>query len=1034
MKNVADRYDCVRMKGINAGGRRHVVEGPMAANKKVIYTVITNKYDYLFPALVEQEGWDMVCFSDDAELKATGWTVMPLPPLPELEGLEEDPVRAARMVKILPHRFLQEYEYSLYIDGNRVLADKAEVFTGDGSEPLLCLQGVVVDPYAGVDKLLAEDEKEDLLLISEKKPLDETSRGVLNAACRRWRSGKLREYCGCPGTAMLGRRHNEEQVAAAMEVWAKEVLQGSELDEFALPYACHVGGIRWAENLNQMRVRGRQFSEAERVAIAMQHVRLGDDTEPFVKPVYEKNPPPPGGKYDGYPYLLTIGVPVSNQIGTIRRCLDGIKPILDALPAELVVVDTGSTDGTVEAAMEYGARVVKFPWINDMSAARNTGIRAAQGSWYMSIDDDEWFEDATQIIEFFKTGAYKDFNVALYSQRNYRDKNMTADEDIPAQRMGKMTPGLHFEGRIHDALMQEEPQRKVHISVAANHLGFASDDPKAAERKSQRNVAILKEEVKNYPDDMRFAFQLLKEYSFSGRNLDAIRMMYWILSLTRNRKGWNGVVAADYWTKNGTGLGLLNYLMDPTYGQDAIEFYEKYIDITKYNPLDQATIAGILATAHAGCAQERIEEYKISNDYVKLYHEKRKKFLSMSKEQKDMLWYDLGLNNMEGLSVLKLTDTMLRNYSELYKTKEADALVLDESMVEFFCEEDSQDYRVLVTEYAVQGHQLGWLKKLLPRLAEKNGAASLDYLYTILCDNTDETNVDEIEAVVKKAGGNDAPFLQMLHLIFMEEGDPAAADTFQKAVEYVKGTLFFPKDYFRSRLLHEAFRLKLDTEAVFAMLNRSAADFAVKAIRRPDDWGHDLYECMVDWWRDVPEDALSMERYLAFHVGEMVFEEKAKNRVMEPGEYVDSFAAYIRCRYAWERDQAAVGLLDGDGSEELEAPLRAVCAAQHALDLMERGENIEAMRSLKVVIEQEPRYNHVVELMNDQLKQETEQHLERLSEMDALLAELKPKLRQLLAAGQAAEVKTILSQLEQMAPLDAELQEMKKQLVLLPPS
>lgn len=90
--------------------------------------------------------------------------------------------------------------------------------------------------------------------------------------------------------------------------------------------------------------------------------------------IHEKNPVYQGGKYDGREYLLTLGMPVSNQIGTIDRCLSHVKPLLDELDAELLIVDTGSTDGTLDVCRSYGARIVEFPWCDNMSAARNKGF------------------------------------------------------------------------------------------------------------------------------------------------------------------------------------------------------------------------------------------------------------------------------------------------------------------------------------------------------------------------------------------------------------------------------------------------------------------------------------------------------------------------------------------------------------------------------------------------------------------------------------------------------------------------------------
>ena len=139
--------------------------------------------------------------------------------------------------------------------------------------------------------------------------------------------------------------------------------------------------------------------------------------------IYKKNPIIMGGKYEGRYKLLTIGVPVSNQIDTIERCMKGIMPILQTISSELIVVDTGSTDGTVEITKKYGAKVIQFPWCDNMSAARNQAVYAAEGLWYMSIDDDEWFEDVTGILDFFQSGEYKNYNAAAYLQRNYMYEN-----------------------------------------------------------------------------------------------------------------------------------------------------------------------------------------------------------------------------------------------------------------------------------------------------------------------------------------------------------------------------------------------------------------------------------------------------------------------------------------------------------------------------------------------------------------------------------------------------------------------------------
>ena len=74
---------------------------------------------------------------------------------------------------------------------------------------------------------------------------------------------------------------------------------------------------------------------------------------------------------------LTISLIVRNEEQSLGRCLDSVQGLAD----EIVVVDTGSTDGTREVAAGRGARVFDFPWCDDFAAARNETLRHATGRW-----------------------------------------------------------------------------------------------------------------------------------------------------------------------------------------------------------------------------------------------------------------------------------------------------------------------------------------------------------------------------------------------------------------------------------------------------------------------------------------------------------------------------------------------------------------------------------------------------------------------------------------------------------------------------
>lgn len=247
---------------------------------------------------------------------------------------------------------------------------------------------------------------------------------------------------------------------------------------------------------------------------------------------YRRNPVYREGKYNGRPLLLTIGVPVSNQIDTIDRCLSQIKPLLEQLDAELLVIDTGSTDGTVEVCKGYGARIITYPWCDNMSAVRNEGIYNARGEWYFSIDDDEWFEDVEEILQFFKQGTYQNYDMASYIQRNYMDSAGTTYEDNHTLRMARITPGLHFEGRIHDALLVEQGghDRGCVLCSYAHHYGFVGDRPERSMEKFIRNTTLLLEDIYEYPMDLRYQFQLANEFLAAHYNETAMKLFVKVIA------------------------------------------------------------------------------------------------------------------------------------------------------------------------------------------------------------------------------------------------------------------------------------------------------------------------------------------------------------------------------------------------------------------------------------------------------------------------------------------------------------------------
>ncbi len=83
--------------------------------------------------------------------------------------------------------------------------------------------------------------------------------------------------------------------------------------------------------------------------------------------------------------MLTLSMIVKNEEKYLEDCLKSVRGVAD----EIVIVDTGSTDHTIEIAQEYNAKLFHYTWINDFSAARNYALEKSTGDWVLYLDADE---------------------------------------------------------------------------------------------------------------------------------------------------------------------------------------------------------------------------------------------------------------------------------------------------------------------------------------------------------------------------------------------------------------------------------------------------------------------------------------------------------------------------------------------------------------------------------------------------------------------------------------------------------------------
>lgn len=208
---------------------------------------------------------------------------------------------------------------------------------------------------------------------------------------------------------------------------------------------------------------------------------------------------------------LSISLLASSRIASLKRCLDSLRPLLMQVPSELIVVFTGTDERVRKIAAQYTNQIVNFPWCNDFSAARNEGLKLARGEWFLYIDDDEWFEDVTEITQFFLSGEYHNFGIACYKQKNYLDWSGTQCLDFYALRLLKIVPETHFKNPVH-----EEPVPRFapckYFNAYVHHYGYMLSDKKTQEMKSERNLPLLLQDIQKRPQYIKNYIQITDEY------------------------------------------------------------------------------------------------------------------------------------------------------------------------------------------------------------------------------------------------------------------------------------------------------------------------------------------------------------------------------------------------------------------------------------------------------------------------------------------------------------------------------------------
>ncbi len=208
---------------------------------------------------------------------------------------------------------------------------------------------------------------------------------------------------------------------------------------------------------------------------------------------------------------LAISILVSGRSETTEKCMESIKPLLEAIDSELILVDTGCDEVLREMLQAYTSQIIPFTWCDDFAKARNVGLEQANAEWFMFMDDDEWFEDVTPLINFFQEDVCKDYDQAVYKVRNYSDYAGTCYVDEWVSRIIRVEKDTCFTGKVHEVL---GPARGkcAKLDAFVHHYGYVHVDSDVLEKKVKRNAPLLLDMIASEPNNLRWRIQLIQEY------------------------------------------------------------------------------------------------------------------------------------------------------------------------------------------------------------------------------------------------------------------------------------------------------------------------------------------------------------------------------------------------------------------------------------------------------------------------------------------------------------------------------------------
>lgn len=205
--------------------KRHIHERENSkrpfSGRGVIYSAVTGGYDRINEPLYVNPELDYILFTDDPSIRSDIWQIRLIHNMEKLDN-----TRLARKIKILGHQYLEDYDYSIWVDGKMAITGDLQelAWSYRGSQPMLCFNHPAYDCIYEEQERCTEINKDDPILMSTQM--------------ERYRGEGYPAHNGLIESAILVRELKDDRVVRLMEAWWQEILHASKRDQLSFNYVC----------------------------------------------------------------------------------------------------------------------------------------------------------------------------------------------------------------------------------------------------------------------------------------------------------------------------------------------------------------------------------------------------------------------------------------------------------------------------------------------------------------------------------------------------------------------------------------------------------------------------------------------------------------------------------------------------------------------------------------------------------------------------------------------------------------------------